>query len=295
MERTLLLVAVIIFAGGFVAAYLNLPPSMEAPVWTLLALVAVIGVPATVATNAWEYALSANLLGYRVSPGAAVRVSIMASAANLLPIPGSVLVRTEAVRRLGAKTSRALATSTLVGLAWLAITALLTGALLLVYGRIGLSAGAGGIGVVLTGATVYLLARLEVSRPALVGAKLALVESASVLVKAVRLYVILHALHYQVGMDQAMALTSASVVATASGFFPGGLGATEVLSAAVSPLVSLPAAVGLLAAAIDRMIGLAVLGLLTGALLFGKRHGAKEVEAAQEESDALGAQPEPKI
>lgn len=294
MERLLLMVAIALFVGGFVLAYINLPESIREPVWALLVAVALIGVPLTVATNAAEYALSANMLGYRVPVESALKVSIVAAAANLLPIPGAVLVRTEAIRRLGAKTKRALATSALVGVAWLAVTAVLTGALLLLYGRVPLGAIAVCIGLVLSGAAFYLLTRIDVSRPLAVGAKLVVVETASVMVKAVRLYVILRALHHQVGLDQAMALTSAGVVATASGFFPGGLGATEVLSAAVSPLVSLPAAVGLLASAIDRMIGLAVLALLTGALMLRKGEVAREVEVL-ESSDALEGRPEPKI
>ena len=66
----------------------------------------------------------------------------------------------------------------------------------------------------------------------------------AILVKAVRLYLVLVALGYEAGVTQALTLTLAAVVVTALGFFPGGLGAAEVLSAALSPLVGLSAAVG---------------------------------------------------
>jgi uncharacterized membrane protein YbhN (UPF0104 family) len=136
-----------------------------------------------------------------------------------------------------------------------------------------------------------LSARLDPARAATISSQLLVVEAASILVKAARLYVILHALHYQVGMDQAMALTMAAVVSTASGFFPGGLGATELLSAAVSPLVGIPAAVGLLAAAIDRLIQLTLLGLLSGALLKRRPRTAKDVNGTRESSEVMGNQP----
>jgi hypothetical protein len=292
MDRILLLLAILVFVGGFVLAFVNLPESNRRPVWTLLALVAVIGVPLTIATNAAEYGLSANLLGYRVSVESALRVSLVAAAANLLPIPGSVLVRTEAVRRLGAKTGKALATSTVVGIAWLATTAALTGGLLLFHGRATVGAIATAIGAILLGITLLLCFRLDASRALAIGGRLLVVESASVLVKAARLFVIFHALHYQVGVDQAMALTSAAVVSTATGFFPGGMGATEVLSAAVSPLVDLPAALGLLGAAIDRIIGLVGLAILSGLLLIRLPRIAEDMKEMKDASETVRSQSE---
>jgi len=292
MDRILLLLAILVFVGGFVLAVVNLPESTRRPVWSLLALVGVIGVPLTIATNAAEYGLSANLLGYRVSVESALRVSLVAAAANLLPIPGSVLVRTEAVRRLGAKTSKAFATSTVVGIAWLATTATLTGGLLLFHGRAALGAIAAAIGAILLGITFLLCFRLDASRALAIGGRLLVVESASVLVKAARLFVIFHALHYQVGVDQAMALTSAAVVSTATGFFPGGMGATEVLSAAVSPLVDLPAALGLLAASIDRIIGLVGLAILSGLLLLRSPRIAEDMKEMKDASETVRSQPE---
>jgi hypothetical protein len=292
LDRVLLLVAILVFVGGSVLAYVNLPESTREPVWALLALVAIIGVPLTIATNAAEYVLSAHLLGYRVPLDSALRVSIVAAAANLLPIPGSVLVRTEAVRRLGAKASRALATSTVVGISWLATTAALTGGLLLLHGRPTVGAIAAAVGAVLLGLTVLLCFRLDATRALVISGRLVLVESASVLVKAARLYVILHALHFAGGVDQAMALTSAGVVSTATGFFPGGMGATEVLSAAVGPLVDLPAALGLLAAAIDRAIGLAGLALISGLLFLRVPKIAKDMKEMTEASESVGGRPE---
>jgi hypothetical protein len=292
MDRILLAVAVVVFIVGVVFSYVSLPDFTRAPVWGLMALVALVGVPLTLAANTAEYVLSVRLLGYRISLEPAIRVSLLAAAANLLPIPGSVLVRTQAMRGLGAKTGRALATSTLVGVAWLATGAALTGGFLFVHGRLAAGAVTVIVGLILLGATLFLSARLDPARAVTISAQLLVVEAASVLVKAARLYVILHALHYQVGMDQAMALTMAAVVSTASGFFPGGLGATELLSAAVSPLVGIPAAVGLLAAAIDRLIQLTLLGLLSGALLRRSPWTAKDVNGTRESSEVMGNQPQ---
>ncbi|MQA98989.1 MAG: hypothetical protein GEU78_01635 [Actinobacteria bacterium] len=288
LDRILMSLATALFLGGFVIAYVNLPDPMREPVWGLLAVTAVAGVPLTLATNTGEYLVSLKLLGYRVPLEVAVRVSVLAAAANLLPLPGSVLVRTHAIRRLGAKTSRAFGVSTLVGVSWLAVTAVLAGGFLLVYGRLPIGVITVTVGALLLGATWYLFARLTVSRSLRLTARLFLVEIASVLVKAARLYVVFQALRYHVDIDQVLALTMAAVVSTASGFFPGGLGATEVLSAAISPLIGLSPAVSLLVAAIDRLLGIAVLGLLAAVLLVHRPELVEEVAettAAVETSD----------
>jgi uncharacterized membrane protein YbhN (UPF0104 family) len=257
-----------------------------------LAVVAIVGVPLTVATNAAEYALSASMLGYRVPFQSALKVSLLATAANMLPLPGSVLVRTEAVRRLGARMSTALATSTVVGLAWLATAATLTGMFLLAHGRAAVGTISTGLGALLLGATFLLCFRLDAPRVLKTSSRLIVVESASVLVKAARLYVIFRALHYAVGVDQALVLTSAAVVSTATGFFPAGMGATEILSAAVSPLVDLPPALSLLAAAIDRLLGLAGLGVLSGLVLLRAPRVAEDIKDVTEPSEVVRGQSE---
>lgn len=285
LERLLMILALALFVGGFIIAYLNLPQPFPEPIWALLLVTAVIGVPLTLVTNVAEYLVSLRLLRYRVPMDLAVRVSVLAAAANLLPLPGSVLVRTHALRRLGATTGRALGVSTLIGLAWLAVTAALAGAFLLVYGRFLIGGVTASVGAVLLIVTGYLFPRIAEVRSTGLAVRLFVVEIGSVLVKAARLYLVFHALRFEVAIDQVLALTIAAVVATASGFFPGGLGATEVLSAAVSPLIGLPAAVSLLVAAIDRLLGIAVLGVLSAVLL------VRRPELVEDVRDTVGAQP----
>lgn len=265
-DRLMLAVAALTFLIGFGLALENLP-SLDEPNWGLLGLVAVIGVPLTVATNAGEYLLSAQLLGYRVAPQAALRVSLLAAAANLLPLPGAVLVRTQAIRKLGARTGVALGVSTLVGVVWLATSGSLTGLFLVLYGRWLPGTVCIVVASVLFALSMHMFSHLGAGATGPMAARLIAVEIASVAVKGARLYLILRSLGYDVQPEQAMALAMAAVISTASGFFPAGLGATEILSAIVAPLVDLPAAIGLVAAAIDRLIGLGILALASGIVL----------------------------
>jgi uncharacterized membrane protein YbhN (UPF0104 family) len=78
-------------------------------------------------------------------------------------------------------------------------------------------------------------------------------------VTGLRLYLVGLALGFNVTVAQAAALTVSAVLATATGFFPGGLGIRELLAAGVSPLVRLSSLVGIAVSAVDRLGTLCVL------------------------------------
>jgi uncharacterized membrane protein YbhN (UPF0104 family) len=136
-----------------------------------------------------------------------------------------------------------------------------------------------GAGVSMTAMALLFAGRLGASIPSLAW-RLIAIETFSVVVKGFRFYFVLRALGYDPGIDQVAALTSMSVLATASGFFPGGLGLSEALSAAIAPVVGLPAAVGLLTSAIDNLLHystlLIVLGAIAGFRKVGERPSGSE-------------------
>jgi uncharacterized membrane protein YbhN (UPF0104 family) len=66
---------------------------------------------------------------------------------------------------------------------------------------------------------------------------------------------------------QALALSLAGSLGSAVGFLPAGLGVREVLAAGIGPLVGLPAAVSLVATAVDRVLGLVVLAAIAAVLV----------------------------
>ena len=267
-ERRLLLVAVVLFVVASAVGAANLPPVETSIRWPALLLLAVLGVPATVATNAWEYRVTAGLLGHRIPAADAARVSVLSTAANLLPIPGAVLVRSGALRRRGTGLGAALSVTTAIGIAWVGVTAVLAGALQLVDGEppLGLAVLAGGL--VVCGLAALLGARTRgvvLSRSDV--ATVALVEVVAVLVAAGRLQLALWGLGYSPDAAQSLALSLAGSLGSVVGFLPAGLGVREVLAAGIGPVVGLPAAVSLVATAVDRVLGLVVLAGIAGVLV----------------------------
>ena len=268
-RQALLGFALAAFVIMTIVAVVRFPDDLQiAPRWWLLAIVGIAGPLVTVSLNAAEFVQQGRLVGRRIAWRDAARVSVLGTAANLAPLPGSVIVRTAALTEDEVGAKRAAGTTATVGLAWLGAGAATAGALQPFAGRAWLGALLVPVGVGLLGLTLLLVRR---AAPAdgigtLFGAIVA-VEVGTVVVGAMRLTGIIYGLGLDVSTSQALGLTLAGIVASATGVFPAGLGIREGLIAAASPVLEVPVAVGVVAAAADRLAGLAMLAVLTTVLM----------------------------
>jgi uncharacterized membrane protein YbhN (UPF0104 family) len=269
-ERTLFIVACLIFVAALVLSYRGLPSVVLDWRWLWITAAAASIV---LLVNAFEYQVAARMLGHPVGLGEAFRVGILSSAANLLPIPGAVLVRTQALKMKGSRYGEAFKSTGAIGAGWLGIALTLAGLLLIVSGSpwVGsgfVLAGAGALAVMVT------LVRLAGSSVTSSCLRIIAVETVFVLVSGLRIYTSLHGIAVAASATQALALTVAAALANAAGIFPGGLGLRELIAGVLSPLVGLPVAAGVLGAAVDRLIGLTVLATVALAVMFVvKRQG----------------------
>ena len=263
-QRVLAVVTVAVIVVAAVLSFRSLPDTDTLRWWPLV-LVGLVGVPLTVALNGLEYVVAGRMVGVPVGGWAALRISVYGSAANLLPIPGAALVRIQALRREGTGTGRATVTLGAVGLAWLAVSFGLAGALLLPtkpgVGALFLVGGLAGLAV-----TAVLVRSTNRDLAALV-----MVEIGFAISQAGRLYLCLLALDQDPSAAQAFALGISVAVGSAIGFLPGGLGIREAVAALLSPLVGLPASVGFLATVLDRVVGLVCLAPIAAFVLFRER------------------------
>jgi hypothetical protein len=254
---------VVVFAMG----WRQLPT--EGITWVWLAVSLAI-VPIVMVLNGMEYQVAARLLAHRVPLGEAMRISVLGSIANLLPVPGAILVRAGALRRRGASVGGSAMATGAVGAGWLGLSALVAGLLLMATGSVRTGGGFVSAGLVATIGMLLLVRRAGGSAGD--AALIVALEGAFVSVSALRTWATLHAIG---GGDlaQAAALTVAAPIAAAAGILPGGLGLREVIAGALGPLVGLAAATGVVAAGIDRLLG--VTGLGAGAWLFlGRKRNA---------------------
>lgn len=286
-QRRLLLVAVLAFLIVTFVAARSVPTLDVGDRWPLLVVLGVVGVPLSMLVNALEYIVSGRIVGSRVPLGDALRVTVLAMAANLLPLPGSMVVRTTALHGLGSGARRAATATAVVGLAWVGATGLIAGGLALVGVGPIFGGSVTAVGVVVTALSLSLLrAGVPRSRFLALGGALLLTECVTVVLGAVRFWLVLVALGFPAGLSQAAALVIAGVAAAATGIFPGGLGLRELLAGIISPLVGLPAALGLLATAVNRLVEYAVLLPVSLVLALRRRQQSPSAVRADVEEDA---------
>jgi hypothetical protein len=262
MQLTVLALAGAAFAVGAVLAIRNFPDTHRNPNYLLLVVDVALGPLMVVVLNGVEFAWIATLLSQKVTIGRALRISVLGTAANQLPIPGAVLVRTQALAAAGSGYRRALMGNLSVGLAWMGSAFLMAG-LLQLGGRIPWV----GAGCAVAGAVLLVACRRVVKRtlppgaPRFMTTRIVGVETALVLVQGTRLFIVLRGFGELVSPAQSVALALSSVLSTALGIAPGGFGVREAIAAGIGPIVGLPASASLVATAFDRVADLAVVGI----------------------------------
>ena len=284
-----LAIAVGLFVLQCVLAIRNLPDTTLS--WVPVVLLVTVGTVLNLAANGLEFALAARVLGQRPSLGSTTRVSYLSCASNLLPIPGSMLVRSASLRAGGAGYRQIGAAIAGQGVGFLAVTGVFAGVVLVPTGSPVLGGAALVAGLVCAAASVRFLASVT-DRPFVWAGRLMVGESFVVAVTALRIWAAALALGEHLSPGAVAALTAASVAATATGIFPGGLGIREAFSAAVSPLVGLPVSFGILIGAVDRVCFLVGLGLVGGILALtpgGRRTLAGTVRSVELGEEALDA------
>lgn len=283
VQRLAMPLAAVVFVAGVVVAWRQLPERSGETVQPLLLVSAAALAFCTTALNGAEYALAARFCGRSVSPLESFRISVLSSAANSLPVPGAVIVKTRALRRLGSTYRLAIQVMAAIGFVWVGIASLAAGAL-------DARRDGGELAVALLALGVASLAIAFVLFTAQSGAGAAarriavtsLLEGVAVSLTATRLFLVVQGMGYDTSWAQAYALAAAAIIATAVGFFPAGLGLREVLSAGTAELAGLPAALGLVAAAVDRIILSLVLAGTALALTMTRSTGSTGGAAAHE-------------
>ena len=229
--------------------------------WWPLVLAATVAVPLTLMTNAAEFALSARFVGQRIGPVSAMRTTLLATAANLLPLPGGAIVRVRALALVGVQMGNATLATLLMAAGWVGVAAALATIGMRLAGASGVVVSVGaGLAVVSLGAGVMMVARLSRDRRVSYGwfVLVLAVELLSVTVAAARILLVMVALGFEASVGVALTLALAGVLANVVGVVPAGLGVREALSAGLAVLVALPASVGFLVSLLDRIVGLVV-------------------------------------
>ncbi len=257
LKRTVLLLAVILFAGGIILSIRHQPDIFSNLDWRPIALLMVFCVPSTIFLNALEFGLSARLIKRRVSIGKALEITLIGSAANMLPLPGAALTRVLGLRAAGGGYREGAAVTGLIALVWLGIALAVAGAAITLLDNVALGSVLFGIGALVTVFAVTAMGRISGNWP--LSFLTTIVKVVFVALDALRIYLCLLGLGVNADYLQASAFVVAGVVGSAVSIVPAGLGVREAVSAALAPVVGLAASVGFLVASLNRLLEMLIL------------------------------------
>jgi hypothetical protein len=268
LQRIALALAAFCFVVGLAWALRAFPESQRLDIWPLAALL-FLCVPLIMLCNATEFLVMSRVAGVRMGWSASLETTVYASAANMLPLPGGVITRIAALKAGGA-TIRAgsMITALFVGI-WGGTAFCYSGAWLAIAGHQALGGmfAAGGAGLMGLCAVAASRLHARISDLAIAFA----IRLFSLLVEVLRHMLAIWALGAAIGFGEASIFAVSGFVGSAVSVVPAGLGVREFVVAALSPLIALPAAVGFLSAAVNRMVDMVGLAILSTILFFLRR------------------------
>ena len=272
LRTPILLVAAVGVVGASAWAWRSSGISSSDLEWLPVIVAFSVAAPASLVLKAAEFHVAARVVGQRPGRRRSLDVAVLSAAANLLPLPGSLLVTVRSLSEDGTSYGQALAASAVPGLSWLGITGIVGGAAIGIEGPIWLGLATVGAGcAAFAGAGALFRSTAPAEGRARLGFTILAVEAGWLGVSALRLGLAVTALGLTVEPTQAVALSVAGALTVAIGFFPGGLGIREALIAGLSPLIGLPFDTGVLIGSLDRVVWLVFLALAAAAVLGRRR------------------------
>lgn len=221
--------------------------------WALVILVALLGVPASILLNALEFREMGRLRNVAIGFSDSTRTAVLSTAANLMPLPGGVLVRSGELISRGVTSGDALKVNALAGIYSVGLSGVMV-SILFAGHPFGLAVG---IAIAST-STAAIAVFSKQLKPSAAQWRLFLIEVMLLVVTAVRAWLIIKSLGVGVSWTIAAGIASVYPIAALVGVFPGGLALREFLAGLVTGSLSGGASAGFLIAALDRLIGLVV-------------------------------------
>lgn len=265
IRRLALCLALAVLAGGLVFSLQEQGDALADMDWRYLALVVALPIPLVLLFTILEYILMGRLLGRALGFAHACEVTVIGVAANMLPLPGSMLVRMAGLKAAGAGLRDGAVASLFVFLVWLALAAVYSGIAVAVLAVSWLALLLVASGTALLIATMLMARRYTGSFGTMT--VLAAMRLAVVVLEAIRIYLCFRALGAEASFVQSSALTVTTALGSAVSIVPAGLGIREVVAAAFSPLLGLALSVGFLATLLNRLLAMAVVLPVAGLLI----------------------------
>ncbi|VWX58452.1 hypothetical protein [Sphingorhabdus sp. 109] len=262
-RKPLTLVAGVIFFAGIIWSLRDLRLGLDDIAWGPLALLAFVLVPFSLLYGGTGLQLLAKVAGLKMTASFAFRRSALAQLAEILPIPGGAIVRAGALMSVGAKVGEGAVLVLAAAFLWIAIAA--SGAGIAIYAN----GENWGWAIILSGTMVTATILIWIgNRAGWIGALQILAHRLfGIALTALRVVCAFAVIGTILPFESGLLFAFATIAGSAAAIAPAGLGISEIFSAALAPVVSIPPATAFLAVAMNRMVGLSVTALfvlLTG-------------------------------
>lgn len=228
----------------------------------LFALILILA-PLSIIYGAVNFMVMARAASLDVPFTSAFKTSAISQFAAILPLPGGALVRGGAMMARGSTMRGAASHVTINALLWIACAAIAAGISLIAISNslhpasIAIAAG----GAIAAASCMAWLVKVSSLPVALSVFALRII---GVALSALRLTCAFYTIGVAINYWQAFPFAFASILGTASSIAPAGLGISEALAAAIAILSGITSAAAFLAVGLNRIIGIAVSGILTG-------------------------------
>jgi len=253
-RAAVLAVAVLGFIVG-IAVSLRAQPDLlsNIQIWPVLAVL-LLTVPFNLLFNGVEFQLSVRLLGKDLSLADALETTIVGSAANMLPLPGSAMVRVARYKTLGVAYKHGISTTLFLAAIWLGAAAVYAGGWLIyqssqLWGNV---LFVGGVFILL----FSLAGAYRLYSSTKLWSQILAVRMALVFIDACALYLCFWALDFGTTFAQSSVLTISGFLGAAVSIVPAGLGVREAAAAGLGELVAVAASAAYLASSLYRILGL---------------------------------------
>lgn len=263
IKRVGLILAVIALAAGLFWSLRSHPGLLDDVHLVPVAVLTLVVTPLILLLNALEFFVIARLIGSPLDLKRCFAVTVIGSAANLLPLPGAAAVRITALKRAGATMASSISVSVLTVAISVGMAFLYCGFWATTFGFGPIALWLPGVGLaILTGS--FFVTRQAFNSGGFVA--LCLVRLVLVIADAFRILAAFEGLGIAVRFGQASVLAVSTTLASLVTIVPGGLGVREWLAALAAPLIGLQAPETFVAATLSQVAGLVVL-MLSAALI----------------------------
>ena len=254
------IIAFAIFAAGLAACFISAPDIFTQIDLRPFLVVLCLGVPLTLLLNAIELILTGRLIDKKIDFAFAFKMTLFGTAANMLPLPGGAVVRIAALKTRGAQLGEGTRVTFAVGIIWLGVSLIYSGYWMTGFSYIlGVLTALAGLAAMLLGS---MLGLKQHKKRAVILQIILLKVFATILV-TLRLIFCLWALGSLVSFSVAGTMTAANVIGSAVMIVPAGIGINEGMTALLAQIAGISAAIGFMAALINRLAGLLALCPIT--------------------------------